>query len=737
MPKFSFIAQHDQMDCGPACLSMIAKSYGKHYSLQYLREHSYITKDGVSVLGIREAATKIGFDSVSVKVTLEELHRPESLPCILHWNQNHFVVLYGIEKRSFKNEISYKIADPGFGLIKVNDERLKKSWISDGNKGVVILLNPTDQFYSLHEPQKPKTKFKELFKYLYPYRKQMVQLFSGLFAGSLITLTFPFLTQSLVDKGVVHKDFGVISTILIAQLCLYAGSVVIEIIRNWITLYVGSRVNISIISDFLKKILKLPIRFFDTKLIGDFNQRIQDQDRIEKFLTSQSLATLFSIINFSVFFFVLFFYSPKILGCYLLLTTVAIGWSVSFLHRRKILDYQKFQSRSDNQESIYELINGIQEIKLNSVEKYKRENWENIQVKLFGINLRILKLDQLQMTGFDFINSVKNILVTFIAAREVIHNNLTLGSMLSISYIIGQMNGPVNQLIGFFRALQDARISMERLNDIHHQADEEIPGQLSLSFQERNPLNGQPKGIKIENLSFQYEGPKSAYTLKNINFFIPEGKTTAIVGESGSGKTTLMKLLLKFYEPGEGSIFINEHNLNDISPKSWRKNCGVVMQEGYIFSDTIERNIYTGEEDFDQAKFNQSVEIANIKSFLVSLPLRENTKIGSGGVGISGGQKQRLLIARAVYKSPKYMFFDEATSSLDADNERIIHDNLQSFFVSRTVVVIAHRLSTVKNADQIIVLKNGEIVENGDHQELISLKGRYFELIKNQLELSV
>ncbi|MDT3404310.1 peptidase domain-containing ABC transporter [Mucilaginibacter terrae] len=737
MPKFSFIAQHDQMDCGPACLSMIARSYGKVYSLQYLRENSYITKDGVSVLGIREAASKIGFDSESVKISLQELNTPDHFPCILHWNQNHFVVLYAIEKRLFSNEINYKIADPGFGLIKVNEERLKKSWVSDGNKGVAILLDPTQEFYSLAEPPKPKTRFKELFKYLYPYKKQMVQLFSGLFGGSLITLTFPFLAQTLVDKGVVQKDLGIIYTILIAQICLYTGSVLIEIIRNWITLYVGSRVNISIISDFLKKILKLPIRFFDTKLIGDFNQRIQDQDRIEKFLTSQSLATLFSVVNFSVFFFVLFFYSPKILGCYLILTAIAIGWSLSFFHSRKILDYQKFQSRSDNQESIYELINGIQEIKLNSVEKYKREKWENIQVKLFGINLRILKLDQLQMTGFDFINSIKNILVTFIAAKEVINANLTLGAMLSISYIIGQMNSPVNQLIAFFRALQDARISMERLNDIHHQADEEIPGQLSMSFDDNQVTNGRQKGIKIKNLSFQYEGPKSAYTLKNINLFIPEGQTTAIVGESGSGKTTLMKLLLKFYEPSQGTIHVDDHNLNDISAKSWRNNCGVVMQEGYIFSDTIERNIYTGEEEFDQAKFNQSVAIANIKSFLVSLPLRENTKIGAGGVGISGGQKQRLLIARAVYKSPKYMFFDEATSSLDADNERVIHDNLQSFFENRTVVVIAHRLSTVRNADQIIVLKDGEIVENGDHQELISLKGRYFELVKNQLELSV
>ena len=500
-------------------------------------------------------------------------------------------------------------------------------------------------------------------------------------------------------------------------------------------LYVGTHLSVTIISDFLKKMLKLPIKFFDTKLMGDFQQRIQDNDRIEEFLTSQSLTTFFSIITFSVFFGVLWYYDVKILLVYFVLTALSIGWSFYWLKKRKILDYFRFQQRSENQESIYEMLNGVTEMKLNQFEDFKIKEWENIQQKLFKLNTRILKLDQVQLSGFEFFNQLKNIIVTFLAATYVVQGSMTLGMLLSISYIIGQMNSPVNQLVGFFRSLQDAKLSLERLNEVQNHDPEENKELKQITTQSNYQKNGIEKGIYLKNLSFQYEGPKSPYVLKDINLHIPEGKITAIVGASGSGKTTLMKLLLRFYEPIKGEIFYNYDNILNLSPKSIRENTGVVMQDGYIFSDTIERNIATADKEINKQQLKKAVQIANIEEFVESLPLKYNTKIGAAGNGLSGGQKQRLLIARAVYKNPHYIFFDEATSALDAENEKIIHDNLQQFFKGKTVLVIAHRLSTVKNADQIVVLKKGEIVEIGNHQQLVQNKAEYFNLVKNQLEL--
>ncbi|HEX8426387.1 peptidase domain-containing ABC transporter [Hymenobacter sp.] len=736
MPKLKFIPQFDQMDCGPACLAMVSSYYGKAYSLQFLREKSYVTKDGVSILGIRDAAGAIGFDTIAVKLSVEDVAASDNLPCILHWNQNHFVVLHGV--LAAKNgRRQFLIADPAFGRLKLTAEAFEKAWLSESSKGVAVLLTPEQRFYSQAVPKQEGVRLKHMLAYITPYKKNILQLFLSLLAGSFITLLFPFLTKSLIDRGVNNRSLHIVFIILLAQISLHLGSVIIDIVRNWVTLYVGARVNIAIVSDFFKKILKLPIRFFDTKLVGDFNQRIQDQDRIERFLTSHSLITIFSVINFLAFFVVLLYYNSTILLVYILLTTVAIAWSIFFMKQRKILDIQRFQNRAESQGAIFEIVNGIQEIKLNNYETYKRQTWEQIQIKLFGVNLNVLRVDQLQLMGFDFINQIKNILVAYIAARQVIIGNLTLGSMLSITYIIGQMNSPVTQLISFFRSLQDAKLSLERLNDMQVQQEEEQPHQVAFTPSSPDSDTTTKKGIDIRNLSFQYEGPRSPYTLKNINLFIPEGKTTAIVGESGSGKTTLMKILLKFYEPTSGYIMVGEHGLHELSASSWRNNCGAVMQDGFIFSDTIERNIITSDAVADDSRFNQAVAAANIKDFLVSLPLRENTKIGSAGTGISGGQKQRLLIARAVYKAPHYIFFDEATSSLDANNESIIHHNLQEFFVNKTVVIIAHRLSTVKNADQIVVLKDGMVIEQGNHSELVALKGSYFSLVKNQLELSV
>ena len=731
-----FTPQHDQMDCGPACLAMIASKYGKSYSLQYLRDNSFLTREGVSLLGLTEASKKIGFDTLSAKLTIEKLiEEKQTLPCILHWNQNHFVVLKKITKNIFTKKHYFHLADPAHGLIKLDEIKFKNSWIVDDNKGVSLFLEPTDDFYKKKPPVNNTVTIKYLFTYLKPYTNKLSIMFLLLLFGSLLTLILPFLTQNLIDNGINTKNVNNITIILFAQLSVFLGAIVFEIIRNWLMLYIGTKISISIISDFLSKLLKLPIKYFDTKLVGDFNQRIQDNERIEHFLTSQSLLTLFSIITFSVFFGVLWYYDFKILFIYLLLTLLAIAWSIFWLNKRYILDYFKFKHRSENQDSIYEMLNGVTEMKLNQFENLKRKNWEKIQDSLFKINIRVLKIDQIQISGFEFINQVKNILVTFIAATFVIKGKMTLGELLSVSYIVGQMNSPVNQLVNFFRSLQEAKLSLERLNEVqNHPTEEQNSNQRTILISDNSSKNSE---IQFNNVSFQYEGPKSPYVLKDINFTIPDGKITAIVGASGSGKTTLMKLLLKFYEPTHGELFFNSENVNNISPKNLRENCGVVMQDGFIFSDTIERNIATGDEYINKEKLQNAVKIANIEEFIKSLPLGYNTKIGASGNGISGGQKQRILIARAVYKNPHYMFFDEATSALDAENEKIIHDNLQQFFKGKTVLIIAHRLSTVKNADQIIVLKNGEIAEIGNHQQLVQNKADYFNLVKNQLELGI
>lgn len=729
-----FRAQHDQMDCGPACLAMVSSYYGKEFGLQYLRDKSFITREGVSLLGISEAAEKIGFKHFSAKLNTEDFQN-ELYPCILHWNQNHFVVLYKISKNIFTGKPVYKIADPGHGFISLSEEKFKKSWLSDGEKGVALFLEPTEEFYNQEPSHEEKLSIKYLLNYLKPHRNQIGWMLLLLGIGTLLTLAFPILTQKLIDEGVNKKNLSVITIILLAQLAFFFGNIVINIFRNWIMLVVGTKINIQIISDFLKKLLKLPIRFFDTKLMGDFNQRIQDHERIENFLTSQSLITLFSVITFTAFFAILWHYDFRILAVYIVLTVVSVFWSLFWMKKRKILDYFRFQQRSENQESIYEIINGVSEMKLNQFEDFKRKEWEQIQQKLFKINIRILKLDQIQLSGFEFINQLKNIIVTFLAATFVVKDSMTLGALLSVSYIIGQMNSPVNQLISFFRSLQDAKLSLARLNEVQNHPEEEQENQVPLLSKKYTEQNGIEKGIYFKNVSFQYEGPQSPYVLRDINLFIPEGKVTAIVGASGSGKTTLMKMLLKFYEPVNGEIKFNHLDIKEISPEDLRKNCGVVMQDGFIFSDTIERNIATSDEHIDYDRLNHALEIANIKSFVEELPLGLNTKIGASGNGISGGQKQRILIARAVYKNPHFIFFDEATSALDAENEKIIHDNLQSFFKGKTVIIVAHRLSTVKNADQIIVLKKGKIVEQGNHQELVSKKANYFNLVKNQLEL--
>lgn len=724
---FPFYKQKDFKDCGPTCIKIIAKYYKKTISIQGLRELSETTREGSSLLGLSEASEKLGFRSLGIKVDLEKL-KEVPLPCIQHWNKNHYVVLYKIKKDTFY------ISDPAHGLLKYNKEELLKHWIGNNatdqtEEGIALLLEPTPKFYnSEFDTKEQKFGFSFLFKYLFKYKRFLWQLIIGLLAASLLQLIFPFLTQSVVDVGIKNQDIHFVYLILFAQLALFIGRTSIEVIRSWILLHLSTRINISLVSDFFIKLMNLPIAFFDTRMTGDILQRINDHQRIERILTTSSLNVLFSMVNLVVFSFVLGYYSMQLFGIFALGSFLYFLWIIIFLKKRKDLDYKRFSQVSQEQSKVIELINGMQEIKLHNAEKQKRWGWEFLQARLFKISIEGLALEQYQSVGSGFINEVKNIFITVLSAKLVIDGDITLGMMLAISYIVGQLNSPIAQLINFIREVQDAKISLDRLSEIHNKEDEEQ--------RDSEKINEIPADadISLTNVSFRYIG-SDLMVLKDLDLEIPSNKVTAIVGVSGSGKTTLMKLLLKFYDPNEGQIKIGSFALQNVSQKAWRNECGVVMQEGYIFNDTIANNIAVGVDYVDKKKLAHAVDVANIKEYIETLPLSYNTKIGMEGVGLSTGQKQRLLIARAVYKNPNFLFFDEATSALDANNEKVIMEKLDTFFQNKTVVVIAHRLSTVKHAHQIVVLDKGKIVEVGNHAELVKNRGDYFHLVKNQLEL--
>ena len=727
--RFPFYKQHDSTDCGASCIRIIADYYGKKYYLQRLRDACHIGKDGVTLIGISDAAESIGFRTNMLNISLNDLNNSIKLPCIIHWNNNHFVVLYKIGKRG--NQKKYYISDPARGLLVYKESTFVKCWGNNSLTGIILTLEPSPKFFEGKEDYNNKSKINSTFivKYLSPHKRFLFQVILGIISACILNLILPFLTQAIVDIGIGQNDIKFIIMILVAQVMITLGQMVNSLITKWILLHTTARISISLISDFLNKLTRLPIAFFDSKKTGDILQRIQDHQRIQDFLTSSLLGIIMSSFIFIIYGAIMLNYNIWILLIFLLGSALYISWVILFMGMRKRLDYMRFQEAAINQNSLLQLITGMQEIKLNGCEKQKRWQWEKSQAKLYGISIKGLSINQIQEAGGTFIEQTKNVIISFIAAYAVINGSMTLGMMMALQYIIGQLNAPIKQFIAFAESVQDAKLSMERLTEIHQKDDEE---RINLPKEVNIPLKPE---IVLDKVMFQYEGKHSKKVLDNICLNIPHGRITAIVGVSGSGKSTLLKLLLGFYQPIEGTITVNNKCLFDYSEKMWRKNCGVVMQEGYIFSDSIKNNIGVSDEEPDMEKVLKAVKTANLEDFIDSLPLKYDTEIGSDGQGLSSGQKQRILIARAVYKNAPVLIFDEATNALDANNEKVIMENLKNFFKGKTVIIVAHRLSTVKEADNIVVLNDSKIVEQGKHNELVALKAYYYNLIKNQLEL--
>lgn len=686
------------------------------------------------MLGISEAAEKMGFRTRGVQLTYEQLIKESPFPSILHWDQNHFVVLFDVTRSFFAKEESIIIGDPAKMITGFTREEFLQHWVSNINEsrvesGTVLLLEPTAKFYDEDGEREKGVSWNLLFNYFKKSRWRIIQIGAALLITSLLQLIFPFLTQSIVDTGINTQNLHYITIVLIAQLVLVFSRTVIDFIRSRLLLQVSVFVNLSVLSDFWIKLTRLPISYFDRHQSGDIFQRIGDNKQVQSFFTGSALNTVFYSFNFIIYAIVLAFYSVHLFLVFSFGSFLYFVWVQLFLRIRRKINVQTFHISAKENNATLQLIQGMQEIKLNNAEQLRRWEWENIQVGIFKLNFRSLSYSQFQQAGALLINQGKDVVITFLVAGLVIEGKLTFGAMLAIQYIIGQLSSPIEQFISFVQGAQDAKMSMERLNDIHQLKEEENP---DIIYTSQLPEN---KSIKIRNLSFTYPGAGNKPVLESINLEIPEGKVTAIVGTSGSGKTTLLKLLLKYYESHNGDIEIGDLSFRNINPSYWRRQCGAVMQDGFIFNDTIARNIAVGDEICDYSRLMQSCKNANIVSFVESLANGFNTKLGSEGVGVSQGQKQRILIARAIYKNPSYLFFDEATNALDANNEKAIVQNLEEIFKGRTVVIVAHRLSTVKNADKIVVVHNGVIVEEGTHQYLSARKGQYFELVKNQLEL--
>jgi ATP-binding cassette subfamily B protein len=727
---FPFFPQHDAMDCGPACLQMVAAFHGKTYALQWLRAKAHLDREGVSLAGIEMAAKSMGFSTMSVQIPFSSVDQDvpglldAPLPCIVHWKQEHFVVVYKVNAKQIY------IADPAVGKRKLAHKDFLKNWQGALDTGIALLLEPGKDFFETEPEKIPKKGLGFLLQYLRPHKKLLTQLFIGLLVGGLIQLIFPFLTQALVDVGIQNQDMAFIWLILLGQLMLFGSQMVVRFIQNWISLHIGTRINVRVIGDFLIRLMNLPLQYFDSRLTGDLLQRIRDHERIEAFLSTASLGVIFSFFNLLLFGLILLIYNPTIFFVFLLGAAIYVGWIFLFLKKREQVDYQRFQQLADNEEALIEIIQGMPEIKLQNSEDKRKVRWMEIQAKLFRANLRSLGISQYQDAGAVFISQLKDIIIIFIAAQAVVQGEMTLGMMLAVQYIVGMVNVPLQQMIGFVRQAQDARISLDRMQEVQQLP---LADGGKVNFKKEIPTGP----IRFEKVDFQYNA-LAPFALQEVDLIIPEGKVTAIVGKSGSGKTTLLKLLLGFYAPMNGFLRKSDTLVSNIDPKVWRKYCGAVLQDGYLFSDTLQNNITESDPagyPVDEQRLKKAIELSCLAEFLPALPMGLHTKIGARGNGLSAGQRQRVLLARAIYKNPELLIFDEATNALDTQTEKEIQKNMEHFFRDKTVVIVAHRLSTVKNADQIVVLDNGKILERGTHQSLLELKGAYFQLVKEQLEL--
>lgn len=722
MFRYPFFKQHDKMDCGATCLRMVSKYYGKLFPLEFLKKKCYTNRYGTSLWQLSNAATEIGYRTLYAKISLDDL-RDVTLPCIIHWSRKHFVVVYKISKSKVV------VGDPGIGIISYNIKDFNAGWLTDEEKGVVLLLEPTPNFYLNEEIDNKFIGFRFFFHYLLPFKRYYVQIVLGMIVGFGFSLILPFLTQSVIDVGIGNKNLGFINLVLIAQLIFSVSSTLMSFIQSWIFLHMGARINIAIISDYLIKLLKLPVSFFENRMTGDIMQRIGDHSRVNSFISANTLSLVFSFVNFIVFSFIMCYYSVKILLVFLIFSIVYAVWVFLFLKKRKEFDYKFFDRNSLKQNTLIQLLQGVRDIKLHNYEDQKRWEWERVQTQTYKISIKQLILSQYQQGGAFFIETTKGILISYLSAKAVIDGTMTLGMMMSMQYILSQISAPISHFIGLINSYQDAKISLERIGEIHSVENEESSSELTYNTLPRN------KDIAFENVSFSYNGSPDSLVLKNVSFSIPANKVTAIVGSSGSGKTTILKLLLKFYQPVKGRITTGGINLQDISHRAWRNECGAVLQDGFVFSDTLAENIALGDPDISLEKLETATQIANIDEFIKELPHAYHSKIGTDGIGLSQGQKQRLLISRAIYKNPEFILFDEATNSLDAKNEGEILDKLNGYFESKTVVIVAHRLSTIRNASQIIVLENGEVSEIGTHAELLKNKAIYYNLIKKQTEI--
>lgn len=709
------------MDCGPACIKIIARHYGKTLSMKYLRDKCFITREGISMFDIGQAAESIGFRTLALKLNFDDLYKKMPLPLIVHWKEKHFVVVYKITKTKVF------VSDPASGLISYTYAEFCDAWYKNNNMGAAVVMEPTTDFNSVIDNE-TSSSLKYFRRYLKPYHKYLIQVIIGMLVGLLIGLMSPFISQSVVDFGISGANMGFIKTMMIAGIVLAFSSLVSGFIQSRLMLYVSERINMSMVSDFLRKSLKLSVAFFERKTISDLLTRIGDQDRIQSFIMSTFLGIFINVLLLIIYSCLMLYYESNMFFVFLIGNLIYTGWIFLFLKRRKKLDNILFELRSTNQNAMLEILNSVQDIKANSIANSRRWRWEFSRFKIYGLHVKNMDMDQIQSAGASLIMKLQGVVIAYIAATNVINGTMTLGMMMAAQYILGQLSGPLSSMIGYVNSYQFAQLSLKRVNEVI--LDEKPEGSKAFNNVPEN------KTITLTNVTFHYN-PNFEAVLKNINITIPQHKTTAIVGESGSGKTTLVKLLLRFYDPDSGSIEVGGIQIDNIDLDKWRRGCGVVLQDGRLFNETILYNIclQDDEADIKMDRLKDVIQLANIGDFINERPLKVYTQLGENGNGLSQGQKQRILIARALYKNPDFIFLDEATNSLDANNEKVISRNLDQIMEGKTAVVIAHRLSTVKNADNIIVLDKGSVVEQGTHDELIALKGMYYGLVYNQLDL--